>query len=266
MRRIRNEMIDAGIPVEFSKGEGRTRAARGEHLITYDEALETADRHSGLQERHQGDRRPGGRAATFMAKWSMEDVACRATCTPACGTARAATPSWPTSRTEAGCRRSAGAFPGRTAPHGAPAGLAGRTDGRPPPGSYTPGSWAPRRWCGRGQPHLRFPGGRPRAGRRVESRRSGGGREPATSSVLAASLAAGIYGIDHELEPGDLPTNAYEATRTLIPSTLIESIEEPRSSDVALEPRPRCTTTCSTRRCRSGRPSTPRHDRSKPGT
>jgi glutamine synthetase len=55
--------------------------------------------------------------------------------------------------------------------------------------------------------------------------------------VLAASLAAGLYGIDHELELGEpFPRNAYEATDvTRIPSTLIESIEELRASPVALE-------------------------------
>jgi len=55
--------------------------------------------------------------------------------------------------------------------------------------------------------------------------------------VLAAAIAAGIYGIDHELELADpYPTNAYEATDVpRIPSTLVEAIDELRSSPVALE-------------------------------
>jgi glutamine synthetase len=73
------------------------------------------------------------------------------------------------------------------------------------------------------------------AGRRVESRVPGADVNPYV--VLAAQLAAGLYGIDHELELGDpYPRNAYEATDvTRIPSTLIEAIDELRGSVVALE-------------------------------
>ena len=59
-----------GIPVEFSKGE----AGVGQHEIniTYGGALEVADRHlvfkNGVKEIASGF----GRAATFMAKWSMD--------------------------------------------------------------------------------------------------------------------------------------------------------------------------------------------------
>ena len=68
--RIRNQMVEAGIPVEFSKGE----AGFGQHEIniTYGGALEMADRHlvfkNGVKEIASGL----GRAATFMAKWSMD--------------------------------------------------------------------------------------------------------------------------------------------------------------------------------------------------
>ena len=63
-------MVEAGIPIEFSKGE----AGIGQHEIniTYGGALEAADRHlvfkNGVKEIASGF----GRAATFMAKWSME--------------------------------------------------------------------------------------------------------------------------------------------------------------------------------------------------
>ena len=55
--------------------------------------------------------------------------------------------------------------------------------------------------------------------------------------VLASSIAAGLYGIDHELDPGDpYPRNAYEATDVpRIPATLVEAIDELRGSKVALE-------------------------------
>ena len=58
LRRIRNEMIGAGIPVEFSKGE----AGRGQHEVnvTYDEALDGGGPAPGVQERDQGDRGAGG--------------------------------------------------------------------------------------------------------------------------------------------------------------------------------------------------------------
>ena len=58
IRRIRNEMGAAGMTVENSKGECNL----GQHEVNfrYGEALKTADDHVDLQERRQGDRRPGG--------------------------------------------------------------------------------------------------------------------------------------------------------------------------------------------------------------
>src|SRR3984885_2118669 len=72
LKRIRQEMRGADIPVEFSKGE----AGGGQHEVnvTYAGALETADRHlvfkTGIKEIAAQE----GRAATFMAKWTMDDV------------------------------------------------------------------------------------------------------------------------------------------------------------------------------------------------
>ena len=72
LRRIRNEMRDAEIPVEFSKGE----AGRGQHEVnvTYNEALVTADRHLVFKNGIKEIAAQEGRAATFMAKWTMDDV------------------------------------------------------------------------------------------------------------------------------------------------------------------------------------------------
>ena len=58
IRRIRNSMAGAGLRVENSKGECNL----GQHEINfrYADALRTADEHLDLQERSQGDRRPGG--------------------------------------------------------------------------------------------------------------------------------------------------------------------------------------------------------------
>ncbi len=54
--KLRNLMTQAGIPVEFSKGE----AAPGQHEVNirYDDVLEMADRIGALQARRQGDRLP----------------------------------------------------------------------------------------------------------------------------------------------------------------------------------------------------------------
>ena len=58
IRRIRNGMAGAGLAVEDSKGECNL----GQHEINfrYGPALRAADEHVDLQERRQGDRRPGG--------------------------------------------------------------------------------------------------------------------------------------------------------------------------------------------------------------
>ena len=58
IRRIRNEMAGAGLTVENSKGECNL----GQHEINFTtgRALSTADDAHDLQERRQGDRRPGG--------------------------------------------------------------------------------------------------------------------------------------------------------------------------------------------------------------
>jgi glutamine synthetase len=101
---------------------------------------------------------------------------------------------------------------------------------------YIPGSWAPtgvvwgedNRTCG-----FRVVG--KGEGRRVESRIPGADVNPYL--VLAATIAAGLYGIDHELALGDpYPRNAYEATDVpRVPSTLVEAIDGLRGSAVADE-------------------------------
>ena len=55
-RLLRNQMTEARIPIEFSKGE----AANGQHEVNirYDHVLESADRTRDLQARREGDRLP----------------------------------------------------------------------------------------------------------------------------------------------------------------------------------------------------------------
>jgi glutamine synthetase len=233
LRRIRNEMIGAGIPVEFSKGE----AGRGQHEVnvTYDEALTAADRHllfkNGIKEIAAQE----GRAATFMAKWTMDDTGSSCHVHTSLWDAESGEPlmadaSHATGLSELGRRWLAGqlAAARELAWCAAPTVNSYRR--------YVPGSWAPtavvwgedNRTCG-----FRVVGSG--AGRRVESRIPGADVNPYLA--LAAAVAAGLYGIDHELELGaPYPNNAYEADDVpRIPSTLVEAIDELRGSKVALE-------------------------------
>jgi len=233
VRRIRNEMRAAGIPVEFSKGE----AGRGQHEVnvSYAESLETADRHLVFKNGIKEIAAQEGRAATFMAKWTMDDVGSSCHVHTSLWDAGSGDPlmadaSHPSGLSSLGRRFLAGQLRGarQLAWCAAPTVNSYRR--------YVPGSWAPtaavwgedNRTCG-----FRVVGHGP--GRRVESRIPGADVNPYL--VLASSIAAGLYGIDHELDPGDpYPRNAYEATDVpRIPATLVEAIDELRSSKVALE-------------------------------
>jgi glutamine synthetase len=233
LRRIRNEMRGADIPVEFSKGE----AGRGQHEVnvTYDEALSTADRHLVFKNGIKEIAAQEGRAATFMAKWTMDDVGSSCHVHTSLWDLKSGVPlmadsSDPAALSTLGRRFLAGQIHAarELAWCAAPTVNSYRR--------YVPGSWAPtaavwgedNRTCG-----FRVVGHG--AGRRVESRIPGADVNPYI--VLAASIAAGLYGIDHELDPGEpYPANAYEATDVpRVPTTLVEAIETLRSSAVALE-------------------------------
>ncbi len=233
LSRIRHEMCAANVPVEFSKGE----AGRGQHEVnvTYTDALTTADRHllfkNGIKEIAAQE----GRAATFMAKWTMDDVGSSCHVHNSLWDLKSGEPlmadaSHASGLSTVGRRFLAGQL------HAARqlAWLAAPTLNSYR--RYVPGSWAPtavvwgedNRTCG-----FRVVGHG--AGRRVESRVPGADVNPYL--VVAACIAAGLYGIDHELELGDpYPRNAYEATDvTRIPSTLVEAVDELRTSEVAAE-------------------------------
>jgi glutamine synthetase len=239
--RVRREMVGAGIPVEFSKGE----AGRGQHEVnvTYSGALETADRHLVFKNGIKEIAAQEGRAATFMAKWTMADVG--SSCHVHVSLLDASSGS-------AGAAESGSAVMGDPS-HASGLSVVGRRFlagqlhaarqlawlAAPTVNSYrryVPGSWAPtavvwgddNRTCG-----FRVVGDG--AGRRVESRVPGADVNPYLA--LAGAIAAGLYGIDHELELGEAyPANAYEATDVVrLPSTLVEAIDELRGSDVALE-------------------------------
>ena len=214
----------ADIPVEFSKGE----AGRGQHEVnvTYGGALETADRHLVFKNGIKEIAAQEGRAATFMAKWTMDDVG--SSChvhnslwDSTTGEPLMGDPSHGSGLSTVGRRFLAGQLHAarQLAWCAAPTLNSYRR--------YVPGSWAPtavvwgedNRTCG-----FRVVGHG--AGRRVESRIPGADVNPYL--VVAACIAAGLYGIDHELElPDPYPRNAYEADDVArIPSTLVEAIDE----------------------------------------
>jgi len=234
--RIRNEMLQAGIPIEFSKGE----AGRGQHEInvTYGDGLEVADRHVVFKNGVKEIAAQHGRAATFMAKWSMDSVgsSCHLHTSlwdAASGAALMAGDAGdddPSDLTVVGRQFLAGQL------------HAGRQLAwcfAPYVNSYrryVPGSWAPtalvwgddNRTCG-----FRVVGHG--SGRRVENRVPGADVNPYLA--LAAAIAGGLWGIEHglTLEPGFVG-NAYEAGHVpRIPTTLVEAIAELESSEVAAE-------------------------------
>jgi glutamine synthetase len=233
LRRVRNEMIGAGVPVEFSKGE----AGRGQHEInvTYGRALEVADRHLVFKNGVKEIADQCGRAATFMAKWSMAEVGSSCHIHASVWDAETGAPlmaddAAPATLSLVGRRFVAGLLHGarQLTWMWAPYVNSYRR--------YMPGSWAPtavvwgvdNRTCG-----FRLVGHG--AGCRAECRVPGADVNPYLA--LAAVIAAGLWGIEHELElPPPYEGNAYEATDVpRIPSTLVEAIGELESSTVAAE-------------------------------
>jgi glutamine synthetase len=231
LRRIRNEMRGADIPVEFSKGE----AGRGQHEVnvTYAGALETADRHLVFKNGIKEIAAQEGRAATFMAKWTMDDVGSSCHVHVSLRDAESGEPLMADPSHASGLSVVARQF------------LAGQLlaaqelawCAAPTLNSYrryVPGSWAPtaavwgedNRTCG-----FRLVG--QGASRRVESRIPGADVNPYI--VLAAAIAGGLYGIDYEYDlPDPYTGNAYEATDVpRIPTTLVEAIDALRESAVA---------------------------------
>jgi glutamine synthetase len=219
LRRIRNEMAGAGLYVESAKGECNL----GQHEIAfrYAEAVTTCDNHSIYKTGAKEIAAQEGMSITFMAK--------------------------PNAREGNSCHihlsvRSADGSPvmagdgaygmSRLGEHF----LAGLLDGmreltlcyapnvnsykRYVPGSFAPTSvrWGPdNRTCA-----LRLVGHGPSL--RVENRTPGGDVNPYLA--IAAMIAAGLHGIDHELalEP-PMTGNAYSDTTARVPHTLRDALE-----------------------------------------
>ena len=230
--RIRREMVASGLPLEGSKGE----AGRGQHEVNlaYDTPLLTADRHlvfkNGIKEIADQE----GRAATFMAKWTMAEAGSSSHIHASLWTADDCPlmddPTHESGLSEVGRQFLAGQLfaAEQLAWCFAPYVNSYRR--------YVPDSWAPtaiawgqdNRTCG-----FRVVGHG--AGRRIESRVPGADVNPYVA--LAAVIAAGLYGIDHqlELEPS-YKGNAYVATDVKrLPFTLAEATAALEESAVAAE-------------------------------
>ena len=230
IRRVRNEMPDAGIPVEFSKGE----AGRGQHEVnvTYGRALEVADRHLVFKNGVKEIADQCGRAASFMAKWSMAEVgsSCHVHASVwdvADGKPLTASADHPGELSEVGRRFLAGLLEGarQLTWMWAPYVNSYRR--------YVAGSWAPtavawgvdNRTCG-----FRLVGRGESC--RIECRIPGADANPYLA--LAAVIAAGLWGIEHTLDLAEPFTgNAYDGPLPRIPSTLVEAIGQLERSPIA---------------------------------
>jgi glutamine synthetase len=233
IRAIRNGIAAAGVPVEFSKGE----AGKGQHEINlaYATATEMADRNTIYKNAAKEIADQHGRAVTFMAKYAMDEVG---------SSCHIHSSVW-----DAKGKRSLMWDEG--APHHMSDTFRHWMGGlvhasreltllfAPTVNSYKrfqPDSWAPtavawgldNRTCG-----LRVVGHG--QGYRVESRIPGA--DVNSYLAFAAIIAAGLYGIRHELDPGEpFVGNAYtDPDVEHIPSTLVEAIDLFAHSEVAIE-------------------------------
>ena len=224
IRRIRNSMMGAGMRVENSKGECNF----GQHEINfrYADALKTADDHVLYKTGAKEIAAQNGKALTFMAKFDeREGNSCHIHCSLARedGTNAFSEDQTMFDRFLAGqlaCMRELTLFYA------------------PQVNSYkrfVPGSFAPtavawgrdNRTCA-----LRVVGHG--GGLRVENRMPGADVNPYLG--LAAMIAAGLHGIDGELDLEDaLEGNAYTSDKPRVPDTMPEACDLFAGSDVARE-------------------------------
>ncbi|MCQ4082676.1 glutamine synthetase family protein [Streptomyces sp. RB6PN25] len=228
LRRIRNEMGAAGMTVESAKGECNL----GQHEIAfrYDEALVTCDQHVIYKTGAKEIAAQQGSALTFMAKYDeREGNSCHIHLSLR---NQAGDPVLADDSGEHGMSP--------TMRHFLAGQLAALRDftllyapninsyKRYRPGSFAPTAvaWGPdNRTCALrviGHGHsLRF-----------ENRVPGGDVNPYLA--VAAMVAAGLYGIEHELElPDPCTANAYVGNAVHVPATLREAAELWQASDLA---------------------------------
>ena len=231
IRAIRLGLQAAGVPVEFSKGE----AGKGQHEINlvYATATEMADRNTIYKNAAKEIADQHGRALTFMAKYDMAEVGSSCHIHSSLWDKKGKRSlMWDAKKPDnmsdtfrhwlgglVHCSRELTLLFAPTV------------------NSYKrfqPDSWAPtavawgldNRTCG-----LRLVGHG--QGYRVESRIPGA--DVNSYLAFAGIIAAGLHGIEHQLDPGDaFVGNAYtDPDVEHIPSTIVEAIELWRGSDVA---------------------------------
>lgn len=231
IRELRNQMVAAGLPVEFSKGE----AAPGQHELNlrYADALTMADHHTIYKNGAKEIAHLQGKALTFMAKPRIDEPGSSCHIHSSVWSLDG-TPQCPGDGPH-GMSDLMRAWMGGLLAHSRELSLCFA----PYVNSYKryqPGSWAPtavvwspdNRTCG-----LRLVGHG--AGMRVESRIPGADCNPYVA--FAAIIAAGLEGIDRGLDCGEpYLGNGYVATDVpRIPWNIVEAIEAFRASDVAVE-------------------------------
>ncbi|MFI6985572.1 glutamine synthetase family protein [Embleya sp. NPDC050154] len=228
LRRIRNEMGAAGMTVESAKGECNF----GQHEIAfrYDHALTTCDQHSVYKTGAKEIAAQEGMSLTFMAKYDeREGNSCHIHLSLRDSDGRPVLAD------------GGGAYGmSKTMRHFLAGQLAAMREftllyapninsyKRFRPGSFAPTAvaWGPdNRTCalrvvGHGHSH------------RFENRLPGGDVNPYLA--VAGMIAAGLYGIEHELEPGEACTgNAYAGDAPHVPGTLREAAELWAGSKIA---------------------------------
>ncbi len=222
LRRIRNEMSAAGMPVENAKGECNL----GQHEVNfrYGDALTAADTHAVYKNGAKEIAAQEGMAISFMAKFDeREGNSCHVHLSLRQGDGASAFAEQPElfDRFLAGQLASLRELTLLHAPNV-------NSYKRYAEGSFAPTAVAwgrDNRTCS-----LRVVGHG--AALRVENRMPGGDVNPYLT--IAAMIAAGLHGIDSELDPGPaFEGNAYTADKPRVPSTLREARDLFAGSDVA---------------------------------
>ncbi|MFE7542473.1 glutamine synthetase family protein [Streptomyces platensis] len=228
LRRIRNEMGAAGMTVESAKGE--CNLGQHEIVFVYDEALTTCDQHAIYKTGAKEIAAQEGMSLTFMAKYDeREGNSCHIhlSLQDEDGRPVLADDNGPYGMS-------------KTMQHFLAGQVAAMRDftllyapninsyKRFRPGSFAPTAvaWGPdNRTCalrvvGHGRAH------------RLENRLPGGDVNPYLA--VAGMVAAGLYGIEHELELPEATTgNAYTGDAAHVPTTLREAAELWEQSPIA---------------------------------
>lgn len=233
IRAIRNGMVAAGLPVEFSKGE----AAPGQHELNlrYSDALSMADHHAIYKNGAKEIAHLQGKSLTFMAKPSIDEPGSSCHIHSSIWSLDEDRPLCPSPDDPSTMSDTFRHWMGGLLAHSRELSLCFapfiNSYKRYQPDSWAPTAvvWSPdNRTCG-----LRLVGQGPAM--RVESRIPGADCNPYIA--FAAVIAAGLDGIDRQLDCGDpYVGNGYTATDVeRIPWNLVEAIELFRGSELAQE-------------------------------